>query len=100
MITVEKESVYSWEIEKSNFIGYIAHVENTDDFKNILKEFKNKYPKATHYCYAYNINGQQKSNDDGEPSSTAGRPILEAIIQNKLENVAIIVIRYFGVTNY
>ncbi len=83
-------------IEKSKFIGIIKPLNNKDDVKNILNEIKKKYPKATHYCYGYIVNGLQKSNDDGEPSSTAGKPILETLLKNDLFNVILIVVRYFG----
>ncbi len=83
-------------IEKSKFIGIIKPLNNKDDVKNILNEIKKEYPKATHYCYGYIVNGLQKSNDDGEPSSTAGKPILETLLKNNLFNVILIVVRYFG----
>lgn len=83
-------------IEKSKFIGIIKPLNNKDDVKNILNEIKKEYPKATHYCYGYIVNGLQKSNDDGEPSSTAGKPILETLLKNDLFNVILIVVRYFG----
>lgn len=83
-------------IEKSKFIGIIKPLNNKDDVKNILNEIKKEYPKATHYCYGYIVNGLQKSNDDGEPSSTAGKPILETLLKNDLFNVILVVVRYFG----
>lgn len=83
-------------IEKSKFIGIIKPLNNKDDVKNILNEIKKEYPKATHYCYGYIVNGLQKSNDDGEPSSTAGKPILETLLKSDLFNVILIVVRYFG----
>jgi uncharacterized YigZ family protein len=61
-----------------------------------LNLINKEWPKATHYCYAYRLNGMEKSNDDGEPSGTAGRPILEFLKNNDLENVALVVVRYFG----
>ena len=66
-------------INKSRFIGIIIPLSNDYQVKDILKELNKKYPKATHYCYAYVIGNKEKSNDDGEPSGTAGRPILEVI---------------------
>ena len=88
----EKEIV----IQKSRFIGIIRPLTSKDDVKIILAEVQKKYPKATHYCYGYIFEGAQKSNDDGEPSGTAGRPILETMIRNELFNCIIIVVRYFG----
>jgi uncharacterized YigZ family protein len=84
------------EINKSKFIGILFPVESQEDFKMQLNLINKEWPKATHYCYAYRLNGMEKSNDDGEPSGTAGRPILEFLKNNDLENVALVVVRYFG----
>lgn len=83
-------------INKSRFIGIIIPLSNDYQVKDILKELNKKYPKATHYCYAYVIGNKEKSNDDGEPSGTAGRPILEVIKNSDLHDVLLVVIRYFG----
>lgn len=83
-------------INKSRFIGVICPLEDETKVKDVIKELNKKYPKATHYCYAYIINKKEKSNDDGEPSGTAGRPILEVIKNNDLQDVLLVVIRYFG----
>lgn len=83
-------------INKSRFIGIIIPLSNDYQVKDILKELNKKYPKATHYCYAYIIGNKEKSNDDGEPSGTAGRPILEVIKNSDLHDVLLVVIRYFG----
>lgn len=83
-------------IEKSEFIAVITPVTSTDEFPDILKDIKKKYPKATHYCTAYVIENTQGSNDDGEPSGTAGVPILEILNAWGLKNVFACVIRYFG----
>ncbi|MBN3490844.1 YigZ family protein [Acholeplasma equirhinis] len=83
-------------IEKSEFIGIITPVQSTDEFPDILKDIKKKYPKATHYCTAYVIENTQGSNDDGEPSGTAGIPILEILNHYGLKNVYAVVVRYFG----
>lgn len=96
MKTIFENVIYKEEIERSKFIGYLFHIENQDDLKTKIKEIQKEYPKANHYCYAYSINGKLKNSDDGEPSGTAGNPIQEAIIQNKLDNICIVVIRYFG----
>ena len=90
--TYENEIV----INKSRFIGVLIPIDDESLVKEKIKELTKKYPKATHYCYAYIISKKEKSNDDGEPSGTAGRPILEVIKNNNLENVLLMVIRYFG----
>lgn len=96
MKTIFNDHFCEIEINKSRFIGYVFHIENIDDFKNKLKEIEKLYPKATHYCYAYSIGQIKKSNDNGEPSGTAGLPILNTIISNEIDNVGLVVIRYFG----
>ena len=85
----------------SRFLAYSYIVYNELEVKKHLNELKSKYPDATHHCYAYVI-GQgseaQRANDDGEPSNSAGRPILRAILSKQLTNVLIVVVRYFGGT--
>ena len=85
----------------SKFIAYAFPIETPADFKKHLEEIKKEHPKATHHCFAYRL-GQNKdqfrANDDGEPSGTAGRPILGQIDSLGLTNVLIIVVRYFGGT--
>ena len=60
--------------------------------KEILKKLNKEFPKATHYCYAYKVDGKEKSSDDGEPSGTAGRPMLEFLSNNLLDNILVVVI--------
>lgn len=88
-------------IEKSRFIGQSFHVEDLEETENIIKEVKKKYYDATHNCFAY-IMGEDmsiaKANDDGEPSSTAGVPMLEVIKKLNLTNTLVIATRYFGGT--
>ncbi len=88
------------EIEKSKFIGTLIPVHSEDEAQEQLNNLRNKYSDATHNCYAYYINdGQiQKCSDDGEPAKTAGYPILQAIINNNVNNVLCVVTRYFGGT--
>ncbi len=84
----------------SKFIGIAFPVSTETDFKNTLKEIQSKYKGARHYCYAYSImKGNEtihRSSDDGEPSGTAGKPILNQLIASHLTNAGIIVVRYFG----
>ena len=72
------------------------HATSVESAKQYLFDIKKEYPKAKHYCYAYIINGVQKSSDDGEPSGTAGRPLLELLNKKEMEETLLIVVRYFG----
>lgn len=86
-------------IKKSRFIGYAMPVETEEEAARFIESIQKKHWDATHNCYAYQIGSHdeiQKSNDDGEPSGTAGKPILEVIKKEGLKNVAIVVTRYFG----
>ncbi len=86
------------EIEKSKFICTLLPVNSIDSVLSLLKELNEKYADATHNCYAYTLNkgAIQKCSDDGEPSRTAGYPILLALQNNNLDNVLCVVTRYFG----
>ncbi|GIO69787.1 YigZ family protein [Paenibacillus cookii] len=91
----EKEIV----IKKSRFIGHIMPVESEEDANAFIEDIRKKHWNATHNCFAYMIGERdeiQKQSDDGEPSGTAGKPILEVIKNQGLKNVAIVVTRYFG----
>lgn len=83
-------------INKSRFITTLIKINNIDEIKNKLTEIQKTYKDATHYCYAYIINNKEKCSDNGEPSGTAGLPILNVLKQNNLTNILCIVIRYFG----
>ena len=86
--------------KKSKFIGQAFYVESKQEAEKIIKNTKKKYADAKHNCYAYSILEDNsiitKSTDDGEPTSTAGIPILNAIQENELTNILVIVTRYFG----
>jgi uncharacterized YigZ family protein len=85
----------------SKFIAYACPVRNAYEFKKYLNEIKKEHTKATHHCFAYRIGldgNNFRVSDDGEPSGTAGKPILGQIDSKKLVNVAVIVVRYFGGT--
>lgn len=97
--TIEKESVAEFKDRGSRFLAYAFPISSTDDFKKRLKELKGGHPKAVHHCFAYRIGtdgNNFRSSDDGEPSGSAGRPILGQIDSKELTNTAIIVVRYFG----
>ena len=85
-----------YEINKSKFYGKAFPVFSIDEIKDILKQTRDEHFHATHVCYAYALNGNEKCSDDGEPSGTAGKPILDVIKKKNLNNILIIVIRYFG----
>ncbi len=87
------------EIKKSKFISECFKVENAEDVSTILEKIRKDNKKATHVCFAFRIVGEQfleKAADDGEPSGTAGKPILNVIQKQNLSNVLIVVVRYFG----
>ena len=84
---------------RSKFLAFAHHVDSVEQALEIVKEYRKKYYNARHCCYAYRIGflGEEfRMNDDGEPSSTAGKPILRQIDSNGLTNTLIIVVRYFG----
>lgn len=85
-------------IERSEFIAVLSRCFSIEQAKSLVEQAMIDYPNATHYCYAYLLQNNQysKSNDNGEPSGTAGAPILQVLLKNKLDNVICIVIRYFG----
>jgi uncharacterized YigZ family protein len=86
-------------IKKSRFIGYAMPAESEEEAVRFVESIQKKHWDATHNCYAYQIGPHdeiQKSNDDGEPSGTAGKPILEVIKKEGLKNVVVVVTRYFG----
>jgi len=99
--TIEKSSVEEFKDRGSKFIAYACPIETTEDFKKLLQNLKKEHPKAVHHCFAYRI-GTDGNNfrvsDDGEPSGTAGRPILGQIDSKEVTNTAVIVVRYFGGT--
>ena len=86
--------------KKSRFIAQIFHIETKEEAEEIIKQINKKYFDARHNCYAYIVNHNEykmeKCSDDGEPSGTAGVPILTIIKKNELSNIIVIVTRYFG----
>lgn len=88
--------------KRSKFLAFAFHVTSEDDVKRIVAEHRKKYYDARHVCWAYTIgpgHEQFRANDDGEPSSTAGKPILGQITKNDLTDILIIVVRYYGGVN-
>lgn len=94
--TVVKETVTEREVQRSRFIAVLRHAESKEEVATALSEIKKRYPKATHYCYGYILEDTKKSCDDGEPSGTAGRPILETLIRWNMEDSLLVIVRYFG----
>jgi uncharacterized YigZ family protein len=99
--TIEKEALAEYKDRGSRFLAYAFPILSTDDFKKRLKALKEEHPKAVHHCFAYRI-GLDRNNfragDDGEPSGSAGKPILGQIDSKGVTNVAVVVVRYFGGT--
>ena len=88
--------------KRSKFLAFAHHVDSVDEALELVKEYRKKYYDARHCCYAYRVgfDGTEfRANDDGEPSSTAGKPILGQIDSNGLTNTFICVIRYYGGIN-
>lgn len=88
--------------KRSKFFAFAHHVRNVDEVKVLHQQYKKKYYDARHVCYAYRIGpeGEEfRANDDGEPSSTAGKPILGAMLSAEISDVVIFVIRYYGGVN-
>ncbi len=99
--TIETLSIAEFKDRGSKFIAYTFPIANTAEFKEKLALLKKEHPKAVHHCFAYRIglDGMNyRVSDDGEPSGTAGKPILGQIDSRQLTNVLIVVVRYFGGT--
>ncbi|MBR4238697.1 MAG: YigZ family protein [Prevotella sp.] len=88
--------------KRSKFLAFAHHVTTTDEIKALLAQYRKKYYDARHVCYAYMLGAERsefRANDDGEPSSTAGKPILGQINSNELSDILIVVVRYYGGVN-
>lgn len=99
-ITNVGEGTYSE--KRSKFLAFSHHVESEDDIRELLAFYRKKYFDARHVCYAYMLGAERKifrANDDGEPSSTAGKPILGQINSSGLTDILIVVVRYYGGVN-
>lgn len=96
MYSIDKNVKNEIIINKSRFITFLFKLNKKDDVETLINKVKNEYKDATHYCYAYIIDGYMKCTDDGEPSKTAGAPLLNVLEKNKLDHVLVIVVRYFG----
>ena len=88
--------------KRSKFLAFAHHVETLDEIKDLLAQYRKKYYDARHVCYAYMLGAERqdfRANDDGEPSSTAGKPILGQINSAELTDILIVVVRYYGGVN-
>ena len=101
--TISKEVCEGFYSEKrSKFLAFVHHVDSVDVAMAIVKEYRKKYYDARHCCYAYVLGSDRadfRANDDGEPSSTAGKPILGQLNRLELTDVLVVVIRYYGGVN-
>ena len=88
--------------KRSKFLAFAHHVQTVDEIKDLIAGYRKKYYDARHVCYAYMLGAERlefRANDDGEPSSTAGKPILGQINSNELTDILIVVVRYYGGVN-
>ncbi len=96
MQSVINEYEHQIEIKKSKFICYLKNVNSDEEAKTFLNAIKTLHPQANHHCSAWRVGAIERANDDGEPSQTAGMPMLNVLTQNELDNTIAIVVRYFG----
>lgn len=97
--TIKETGTYEFTIQKSRFIGHVQRVDTEAEAQHFVQRIKKQHHTATHNCSAYVIgenNDTQKANDDGEPSGTAGIPMLDALIKLNIKNTAVVATRYFG----
>lgn len=99
--TIEQPSMAEFKDKGSRFLAYAFPINAVEDFKKHLQELKKEHPKAVHHCFGYRLGldgNNFRVSDDGEPSGTAGKPILNVIDSKQLTNVLVVVVRYFGGT--
>ena len=96
--TISQNVTKQIEVMKSKFIAYVFPLTSEKQFKEILANLRKEHKKARHIVYAYRYNVKSKSCDDGEPKGTAGHPLLELLYKKDINNVALLVVRYFGGT--
>ncbi len=96
--TVKENYQIQIEVMKSKFIAYLLPLNKEEEFKPILANLRKEHKKARHIVYAYRVDMKSKSCDDGEPKGTAGHPLLELLYKKDINNVALLVVRYFGGT--
>jgi uncharacterized YigZ family protein len=101
--TAEEKGRVSFERKGSEFIGYVSHASDGDEAESFVKEVRGKHPDATHHVYAYRVGAdddplRERYDDDGEPSGSAGKPVLNVLQGEEVENVVAVVVRYYGGT--
>lgn len=96
MKSIKETTEYRWEIKKSTFITHLIPCDDETKAKEIIDSYREKYHDANHNCIAYIINKAMRFDDDGEPSKTAGMPMLNVLQKQELTNIIAIVTRYFG----
>ena len=96
MKSIRKITTYKWIIKKSEFICTLIPCNNEEEIDKIIHQYQEKYHDANHNCIAYIVGNQKRANDNGEPSGTAGLPMLDVLEKNNLTNIIAIVTRYFG----
>ena len=96
MKSIKGETINEIIVNKSRFITILVNIYETSEVQEKVEHYKRLYKDATHYCKAYIVSNYSKCDDGGEPSGTAGMPILNVLQNNELTNVLCIVIRYFG----
>ncbi|GHB85537.1 IMPACT family protein [Persicitalea jodogahamensis] len=97
--TIEAPAEGLFKDRGSKFYAFAYPIKSEEDTKPILANLREQHPKAVHHCYAYRLGldrNQYRANDDGEPSGSAGRPILNTLYSHDLTNVLVVVVRYFG----
>lgn len=96
MMSIENDIQNEFIINKSRFITYLYKINKKEEIYFYLNKIKAEYKDATHYCYAYILDNNKKCSDDGEPSKTAGAPILHVLESNELNHILCIVVRFYG----
>ena len=95
---VKESQTQQIEVMKSKFIAYLIPLNSEEEFKPLLASLRKEHKKARHIVYAYRVGMKSKSCDDGEPKGTAGHPLLELLYKKDINDVALLVVRYFGGT--
>ena len=98
-LTIKEQAEGQYSEKRSKFLAFAFPVSTVEEVKALLAEYQKKYYDARHVCYAYMLGPERtefRANDNGEPSGTAGKPILGQINSNNLTNILILVVRYFG----
>ena len=101
-LTIKTKGEGYYTDKRSKFLAFAHHVSSVDEIKDLIAGYRKKYYDARHVCYAYMLGPERlefRANDDGEPSSTAGKPILGQINSNELTDILIVVVRYYGGVN-